>query len=190
MDINGYLDLVPTENARRPKFMQFLESILTPVMDLHGIATNMNAYAVDTAAGFQLDTIGMLVSVSRRLPYLPPSGDMNMSDDVYRIILKMRIAQEMWDGGNKNAAEIYRDAIGDFANIRYQDNLDSSVTVTIEAEQAEAAQIIYSNQEVLVPAGIQRTIDVEISGIEITTYNALAVSSQEFDNTIHLTRRS
>ena len=190
MDITRYLNLVPTENSRAEKYMNFLNAILTPVVDLQGVVEDRNAYAVDTAAGSQLDIIGELVSVSRELPYLPENGIRGMDDDVYRIILKMRVAQEMWDGGNKNAAEIYRDTIGSFVNIEYVDNLDCSVSVTLGAEEASAAQIIYANQELLVPAGVGRTLSVEVSNININGYNAFGIISQSYCNMINLERGS
>ena len=188
MGKDEYLNLIPTENSRLPKFMGFLEKILNPVIDLQAVVQNSGAFDVNTAVGNQLDIIGNIVSVSRELPYIPSSGNRYISDDVFNMIVRMRIAQETWDGGNKDAADIYRYIIGDLANIEYKDNMDCSIEIDIGAENVDVVQAIYATQEFLVSAGVGRTLEVEVYSFDISATYGMEIIGIEYENTINLLR--
>ena len=188
MDINGYLDLIPTENYRKPKFMGMLETIIKPVMDLQYIASNSTPFDVRTAVGNQLDTIGRYVSVSRSMPYVPATGEEEYPDDTMRMLVRMRISQEAWDGSNADAARIYQYVVGDAANITYEDVLDGNITVKIGADSVEVAQAIYATNEILAPAGVGETLEVEAYQIDIDYKHGMAIVGMAYENVINLAR--
>ena len=190
MDINEYLDLVPTENSKpvevngvqdTSKFMKFMEAILSPVMDLQSTVTNYRAHSAKSAAGDQLDMVGSIIGVSRALPYIPSSGNPNMTDSEYLLAVQLRIAQESWDGMNETAAEIYQRVVGETINIDYEDNLDCTMTINVDVEGQAIAQIFSSTSEFLVPAGVNVTINVNDQPSAETCYYGIAILGEEYD---------
>ena len=190
MDINEYMDLIPTENSKpvevdgvqkTSNFMRFLESVLSPIMDLQSVVTNHRAHSAKSAAGAQLDVVGSIIGVSRALPYVPASGNPNMTDDEYLLAVQLRIAQESWDGENETAAEIYQRVVGEAINIDYEDNLDGTMTINVDVEGQAIAQIFSSTSEFLVPAGVDVTIGVNDKPAAETCYFGIAVLGEEYN---------
>lgn len=192
MDINWYLNLVPTENYRKlytdpstgerlpSNFMRFMEAILRPVMDLHEVSQNYDAFNVNKAAGDQLDLLGLLVGIERRLPYVPVTGNINMTDDTYRMVLLLRIAQEGWNGQNEDACKIYTNLIkGSGVNISYEDLVNANVKLHVSPESQESSMIIYSTDCFLVPAGVGKELIVDEYEFTTTNYSGAQIVSEE-----------
>ncbi len=197
MDINEYLDLIPTENSKpieengvqkTSKFMRFLEAVLSPIMDLQSTVTNSRAHSARSAVGEQLDMVGSIIGVPRALPYIPSSGNPNMTDSEYLLALQLRIAQESWDGKNESAAEIYQRIVGETINIDYEDNLDGTMTINVDVEGQAIAQIFSATSEFLAPAGVDVTIGVNDKPSAETCYFGIAVNGVEYDLYLELRR--
>ena len=190
MDVNEYLDLIPTENSKmievdgvleKSKFMRFLEAILEPVMDLQSVVSNYRAYSAKEAAGEQLDMAGSIVGVERALPYIQANGNPNMTDSQYLLAIQLRIAQESWDGMNETAADIYQRVVGDAINIDFSDDLDCTMTINVDVAGQEIAQIFSSTSEFLIPAGVYANIDVNDEPSAATCYFWIAVTAEEYE---------
>ena len=162
MDINKYLNLVPTENSQNPKFMAFLESILNHTIGL-GMTNEsfMDAFDITNAAGKQLDIIGELVGVSRLLPFVPLLGTREMTDDEYRVFIFMKIFRNEWDGTMESAVNIYQSAFQNVVRIEFYDDDSCHVLINIYAQgDTRIAEILNSTGTMLIPAGVGKTVNV------------------------------
>lgn len=186
MDINGYLDLIPSENSMKEKFMGFMEAILSPVIDLQNVVQNRAAFDVNEAAGDQLDIIGEFVGVRRELTYVPESGTPYMTDDEYALAIQLRIAQESWDGTNGSAAETYENVVGNRINIDYEDGLNGTMSINVDKAGQDIAQKFSSAGVFLVPAGVDVTIVVNDEPATERSYYGIAVTGEEYELTINL----
>jgi len=162
MDILFYEDLIPTRNANRPKFMAYLDSVLR-----HGIALGsvvesiVSAYDLENAAGEQLNVIGDMVGLSRRLAFSPPFGGKDMSDEEYRLMIQLRIAHNFWDG-TCSGAFVVNQVLSDFGiDIQYIDNMDMTVQVQLPGTVSQRlTQIIGLSGLLPVPAGVNCTFTI------------------------------
>ena len=157
MLIDDYTDLIPSVNYTKPKYMEYLDAILTPAIDLGELVETMGySFDIDNLAGDQMDIIGELVGVSRLLPVAPTVGDRSMDDDEYLMCIKMRIAQNEWDGTNGRAVELYKNVLGDTYNIYYIDNQDMSIDIMLggTTNQREA-EVLFLADVLLIPAGVK-----------------------------------
>lgn len=67
-----YTKLITPEHLNQPKFMAWLNVTLDMVQDATNILTGMYAYYdIDNAVGTQLDTLGQMLGVPRKLPFQP-----------------------------------------------------------------------------------------------------------------------
>ncbi len=151
MIMEDYLKLVTSEHKQRPKFMAALEALLKPVCGVEKLLSGLRTdFDLDTAVGRQLDAVGVRVGRSRhlRLPlegiyfswnvegvgwnegfwkgrFDPETGMHSLPDDMYRMLLKAKVAANHWDGtipGAYSAWEIAFADIGCFIIIEdYQD---------------------------------------------------------------------
>lgn len=193
MDVNEYLNLVPTENFNKPKFMAYLEAVLNNAVGL-GVLTESigSSFDIANAAGQQLDIIGEMVGVGRVLSFIPFIGTREMTDDEYRVIILMKILRNEWDGTMEGAVEIYKNAFGDDVRVEFYDDGDCHVSVSLYVWSTRLAQILNSTGVLLIPAGIGKTVNVvnEIH-MDVGVYTeivctmskqtVLAVDSNSFD---------
>ena len=158
MDTAEYLDLIPAQHRQRPKFMATMEALLQPASDVDALLQEMRTtFDLDTAIGVQLDATGVRVGRTRYLrtplegvyfawdvegigweegiwkgEYDPESGVISLPDDVYRMLLKAKVAANSWDGTTPGAYQVWEAAFADTGSIiLIQDNQDMSVVVGI-----------------------------------------------------------
>ena len=187
MDVSNYLDLVPTENYNKPKFMSFLEAVLDPVMSLQDVVSMPEAFNVDIAAGSQLDVLGECVGVQRELDHVPANGDVSMTDDEYRAVMKMRLAQSIWDGSNEDAAETYKNVLGDLAQVTYVEAGNCNVEVDIiGSSSARVSEIMNEFSAWLIPAGVGLLTAIIGSDIPISTKAGTAISGETIVDTVNI----
>jgi hypothetical protein len=95
-----YLSLITSEYQNSPLFLQWLAAPLQMLCDAQACINSLPAaFNVNTAVGVQLDAIGVVVGVSRTLPFQPTGGNSPvLGDGNYRILLMAKIAQNQWDG--------------------------------------------------------------------------------------------
>ena len=97
--LSYYLGLVTSQHQNKPKFTAVLAGLLQMVLDAQSCIESIGpAFDLDTAVGVQLDTLGVIVGVSRNLPFNPTGGPPMLIDSDYRTIIKAKIAKNRWDG--------------------------------------------------------------------------------------------
>lgn len=158
MAVTEYLNLIPAQHRSKPRYMATVEALVRPVDDIAALLEEMRmAFDLDTAVGKQLDAVGVRVGRSRhlRLPltdvyfswnvegvgwnqgfwkgkYDPESGMIALPDDVYRMLLKAKVAANRWDGTTPGAYDAWEIAFADTGSIiLIQDNQDMSMVVGI-----------------------------------------------------------
>lgn len=183
-DITPYTDLLPSENKEQPNFRAALAAVLQPFADITAqIEGLVAAFDLDSAAGQQLDFIGQWIGLSRvlKLPitgvffsfdtpgvgfdqgvwieqYQASTGLLELPDDKYRLVLFVKILNNVWDGSLGSAYSIY-DAL--FASINYvpfiKDNADGTMELGIANKVPDALTKALLEQGYLnvKPAGVQ-----------------------------------
>lgn len=159
--MSKYTDLITTYHASKPLFVQHVDLSTRPVSDVSSAMAGMiHAFDIDTAIGVQLDIIGEWVGRTRIVsepitgvyfsfdtdgvgfeqgvwqgPYDPDSGFTSLSDDVYRVILKAKIAINNWDGTNDSLPDILDTALaGSGLAMQIIDNQDMTISILVFPE--------------------------------------------------------
>ncbi|EKZ5286469.1 DUF2612 domain-containing protein [Klebsiella aerogenes] len=122
-----------------------------------GLSATVSAFDIDTAVGKQLDILGEWIGRKRRVstpisgvyfswdteklgwdqgvwqgPFDPDDGFLNLSDEVYRLVLKVKIAINHWNGQNDTLPDILDSALaGSGLRIAIVDNQDMSISIWI-----------------------------------------------------------
>jgi hypothetical protein len=166
--------------------MATVESLLRPADDLAALLRRMReAFDLDTAVGKQLDAVGVRVGCGRhlRMPldgvyfawdaedvgwsegawkglYDPDMGMISLPDDMYRLLLKAKVAANRWDGTIPGAYEAWEIAFADLGSlILIQDNQDMSMAVGIAGTDSSRVfeQIILQGYIPIKPEGVRVT---------------------------------
>jgi hypothetical protein len=124
-----YLALLPAASARQPNFSAFLSALLDGLVDGQNVMLAMpDAFDLDKAVGAQLDAIGERVGLSRKLPvpltgvyfaldtdgvgldqgvlrgpFDPAEALTTLDDGTYRLVLRLKIKSNAWDGSFASA---------------------------------------------------------------------------------------
>lgn len=159
-DVKTYLDLIPSANRSQPKFIASLSGALAPLVDtMRAIESLPREFDIDDARGKQLDAVGVRVGLSRHLPvpiedvYFafdtvgvgldegvwlgaldPVEALATLDDETYRLMLKIKVAANRWDGSLEHAQEILGAIAGDGTYLFIQDNFDMSMTVGVSGK--------------------------------------------------------
>lgn len=162
--VDDYLKLVPWQH-KRPRFLALLRSVLLDGVEVQNFAYNMGGkFDVDTAYGEQLDQIGRWVGISRNVSvplenvyfswgipglgwdegyWIGPDdsthGLTKLPDDVYRNLIKAKIAANSWDGTKEGAYDVWEIAFEGKSQIVIIDNQDMSMDMIISGIEADAA---------------------------------------------------
>ena len=153
-----YLNLVPSQHRQRPRFMSTVQAVLAPLQALEALLEELRtAFDLDTATGRQLDAVGVRVGRTRYLhtplqgvffswneagvgwgqgvwkgKYDAENGLTTLPDDIYRTLLKAKVAANAWNGTTPGAYEAWEMAFADTGSmIVLQDNQDMSMIVGI-----------------------------------------------------------
>ena len=129
-----------------------------PLIDISQTMTGMiSAFDIDTAVGKQLDILGEWIGRKRRVstpisgvyfswdteklgwdqgmwqgPFDPDDGYLDLSDEVYRLVLKVKIAINHWNGQNDTLPDILDSAlVGSGIRMAIIDNQDMSISIWI-----------------------------------------------------------
>lgn len=177
-DTQEYADLLSQANYDRPKFNLLVRSLLKPGVSLIQLIQSFNLiYELDNACGEQLDALGEIIGASRLLNYVPASGDRVMDDDEFRLVLKLTIAQNTWDGTLGSIKAIYANALGSNVSIKYVDNQDMSVTISIYGDiTTREIEILDSAGLLLVPAGVGKVVGAVGGSVSVTAYAGVAIT--------------
>lgn len=156
MNIIPYLNLIPSHNREKPKFISWLSASLIQVDDTEAMLKTFEAeFDLDTAVGNQLDVVGKLVGVSRQLNFQPVSDSPIVNDAIYRRMIKAKIAKNQWDGKYETLTTIWNEFFPDIQLI-VTDNQNMTVDILVfgigdnlEREIIQAGYYIPKAQSVL-----------------------------------------
>ncbi len=125
MELGYYMDLLSPGNRLKPRFSALVGSIVGQVVDIINLIEDFpDTLSIEHAVGYQLDTIGFLIGMSR------PS---HISDADYRLLLHTRIAKLHWDGTNATLQHTLELAFPDrIATVK--DNCDGTISLSLSGE--------------------------------------------------------
>lgn len=128
-NVQPYLDLITSQHRTKPNFMTWLEAGLKPVDALETTAGLTDvAFDLDTAAGYQLDILGLILGLSRKLNFQPTSGSDVLDDGYYRLCLKAKIVKNQWNGTRASLEQTVKQ-IFPLGALEVIDNQDMSVDI-------------------------------------------------------------
>ena len=158
MDLEGYLNLLPRQHRRRPRYLATATALLRPLCGLEAVLEELRqGFDLDSAQGLQLDGLGERLGLGRQLsvplegvyfsldlpgcgldegvwkgPFDPEQGLVTLPDDLYRILLKAKAAANAWDGTIPGAYAVWQAAFADSGSLMViQDNQDMSMVIGI-----------------------------------------------------------
>jgi len=177
-DTEEYAELLSQKNYEREKFNLLLRSFLEPGVNLDELLESfVLAFDMDNADGKQLDVIGSLIGASRLLPYVPSEGDREMDDDEFRMVLKLTVAQNTWDGTLGSLGPIYRDVFGDDVSIRYADNQNMTVDINVYGDlSSREAEILDNSGLMLKPVGVGKTVILSGGSATASVYGQVEIT--------------
>lgn len=147
-----YAGLITSEHRTRPFFVAVVALLAGAFADIQVAAAALpGLYALDTAAGAQLDSVGAWVGLTR-YQNVPTLGVVTLADADYRILLRAKIAANHWDGGMESLQAILAQIFPGGAITMYAvDNQDMSMDVYITGGTPTALQIALLKGGLLVP---------------------------------------
>lgn len=155
--IDEYVDLLPSASVEQPKFVALLSAALDGLVDVQNCMLGMpDAFDIDKAIGKQLDDVGVRVGLSRKLPipiagvyfaldeagvgfdegvWLGPNDPTealtSLDDETYRLLLKLKVRANYWDGSLEDAQEMLGAIAGDGTYIYMQDRFDMTALIGV-----------------------------------------------------------
>ncbi|MFZ4833097.1 DUF2612 domain-containing protein [Rouxiella sp. Mn2063] len=158
--MSKYTDLITNYHVSKPKFLAHVDLVTRSLTDtsasLLGLIDNFD---IDRAEGVQLDILGKWIGRTRVVsepisgiyfsydadglgfdqgvwqgPFDPDAGFTNLSDEVYRVVLKAKIAINRWNGQNESLPDILEHALaGSGLTMQIVDNQDMTVSLWVFA---------------------------------------------------------
>jgi len=129
MNIVEYLNLIPSQNREKPKFISWLSASLLMFDDAKEVLEAFTSeFDLDSAKGKQLDILGEVVGVNRYLNFQPQESSRTVDDTTYKRMLKAKIASNQWDGTIPGMSKIWDEFFPDVKLI-VVDNQDMTVNV-------------------------------------------------------------
>jgi hypothetical protein len=125
-----YQALITSEHQTAPKFMATVAAITQPSCDQQNqMAQFVTLFDLDKATGDQLDKLGQWIGVSRNLKQVI-DGVSTLDDATYRVLLKLYVAMNTWDGNVPGMYAIWQQTLQQYLGpILVQDNQDMTMTI-------------------------------------------------------------
>lgn len=180
MAIDKYLDNITSQHRDKTKFIAWLSSALNIIDHAYIMTKNMdNDFDLDNAVGNQLDMLGQSIGRKRTLTFQPLNGfSPIMDDETYKLVLKAKVAMNMWDGKIESAYDIWENTFDDIG-LQLQDNQDMSLTAYVTGYVNQIRQdLIQHGYIVPKPQGV-RINYIGKTPIDFKCYSAMFVCSQQ-----------
>ncbi|MDU4846127.1 DUF2612 domain-containing protein [Clostridium sp.] len=180
MAVDKYLNNTTSQHRDKPKFIAWLSSSLNIIDHAYIMTKNMdNDFDLDNAIGKQLDILGQSIGRKRTLTFQPLNGHNPVLDDeTYKLVLKAKVAMNMWDGKIESAYEIWSNIFDDIG-LQLQDNQDMSLTAYITGYVNQIRQdLIQHGYIVPKPEGV-RINYIGRTPIDFKAHSAMVVYSQQ-----------
>ena len=162
--------------------MALLETRLHPFIDLACCLETFDvAFDLDNATGEQLDIIGQYIGLKRLLTFQPQYDSPLLDDYYYRLLLKVRISQNNWDGTMAGIQKIWNNIFPEY-KITVVDNQDMSINIRITGLQTAFEHEIIRHGYVLPkPMGVLVNFMFVIPDLyDIDMYMTAEISTYEF----------
>ncbi len=144
MNAQEYLqELIPSPNTDQPNFSAWVEANLqTFVDDQIACAILPSDFNIDLAVGDQLDVLGVILGVSRTVPFDFGGGiSPVLADPIYRIVLKARIILDLWNGTKDQIYDFWQVFLPEYP-VLIQDNLDMTMSVLVFGVPADTPGVV------------------------------------------------
>jgi hypothetical protein len=141
-----YQNLLTSEYKTTEKFNQWLLAVLNIANDISNcLETISSAFDLNYAVGVQLDTLGVIVGVSRVVPFQPRFGVSPVLDDTtYRILIRATIANNQWDGKIGSLYPIWNELFSG-GHITIQDNQNMTANILVTGPFTSIIQDLITN---------------------------------------------
>ena len=151
--LDGYLNMIPSANRDKPKFIADL------LIDLHiyDVLFQLNAkidsaYQIDNAFGIWLDYIGEIVGASRVVS-ISETEAYTLSDEDYRVYIKKKKKKNSWNGQIDSLQDLWFELFG--KRIGIVDNQDMSIGIYLIGEYSDnMIRLIKAHKIVPKPVGV------------------------------------
>lgn len=193
--MSKYTEKITNYHATKPLFEQHIDLITRPFTDIVKAQENfIREFDLDKAVGVQLDVVGEWVGRGRNVsvpitnvyfswdteglgwdqgswkgPFDPDAGFTQLSDDVYRMVLKAQIAINTWDGTIGHLEDILEIIFaGSSIDMQIIDNQDMSITINaiaingIANTSAELISVIKSGE-----------LNIKAGGVRVKSLNVI-----------------
>lgn len=182
-----YTSLITAEHQNQPAFAAAVLASVQPFVDMQNLCTTLTTqtFDLDTAVGAQLDAVGVRIGFSRYLE-VPITGgffswdtvglgwdqgywqgqfalgeqQIALDDSTYRIMLRLKVAANHWDGTNQTYLNLFPTALMPSTNsIQILDNQNMTITVLVTGPQLPPflANLLTNGVAVYRPAGTTLT---------------------------------
>lgn len=177
--IDSYKNLITSQHRDKPKYMATVEALLKYSEDIFNLAVYFDDnFDLDLASGQQENILGNIVEENRTLNFQPKNNiSPILDDDTYRLLLKAKIAKNMWKGKTFDLKEFW-DILFD-KGIYIVDNQDMTMDVVIAGDFTEIEKELLYNG-LIVP----KPQSVKINYIVIDYPENLPIFSYGNDNEI------
>ena len=176
-----YNHMAPKDETRtRTKFDEFVELCLKQGIEMANMMEGYpSAFSLDNATGKQLDILGALAGVSRKLPKTIDGATGELEDEDFRFLIQGQILASMWDGTNEGLTRLLSESMVDY-NIRFRDNQDMTMDFYIEGDMSTVKRNLLINNVIRYnPAGCEVTYNISDSLVTTVIHAATLVSSLE-----------
>ena len=213
---NGYTKLIAGAHRERERFTEWVYQLTEPfAVARERLADMPTAYDIDFAEGAQLDAVGVRVGLARKLnlrisdvffafddvdgvgfdlgiwkePRDSTIGITELGDDIYRKLLKAKVALNQYGGKNEDV-EAMLSLISDAfelnsASFSYTDGQDMSISLGIKKDKVPPIvwKIFASGVFKLNHAGVEQSVTDRIEGV-LATMDARMMASA--DNKLYI----
>lgn len=209
---NEYTELITGAHRDKPRFTEWVYQLTEPVLNARqDLAYMIKQYDLDLAEGTQLDAIGVRVGVTRQLklritdvffafddvdgigfdlgiwktPRDDTYGITELGDEVYRVLLKAKIALNQYGGKNEALDDLLRLVMSAFgvnsAQWSYVDNQDMSIDIYVFKRSVPPIvwEIFSKKVFTLNHAGVQESVWPSIAGNLATTDGVLLTTDND-----------
>lgn len=151
--LDGYLNMIPSANRDKPKFIADLSIDLKIFDILFTLSGKIDSiYKIDNAFGSWLDVIGEIVGASRVVS-ISETEAYTLSDEDYKIYIKSKIAKNSWNGQIDSLQDLWFELFG--KRIGIVDNQDMSIGIYLIGEYSDnMIRLIKAHKIVPKPVGV------------------------------------
>jgi hypothetical protein len=190
MTTDDYVALLTSEHRSQPNFEATVRTMTQGFADSIDMLRGLLAqFDLDVAVGDQLDTIGLWVGVTRRVPvpiadvfftwdgtvatgwkrgqwkglFDPAEGIVSLSDSDFRLFIRAKIAVNAWNGTAEQMADILAFLFGEGAVVM-RDNQDMTIRVIYDDSALSSVQAALLTNDLLLlrPAGVLVTYETAV----------------------------